>query len=281
MYAHLLLFFVGLYHVAAGPEAGSSSGGSSSNLGTSSLELFRRSWLTYKKVVENDHMEHKSMTSELESALRKYVSGRGSTAIAIADVGCGDLGLLGPLYRSLAPSLTTFTGVDLSEPALDLAQQEMAALRSTVDLQWAHEDLLRWSSAAPTAEAAAAEVGVDGSLALPPSTATRYDVVICVFSVHHLHDTDKQVFLRNVLKHRLKEGGIVLMADIFLTPNETRDGFMQRFGSHVERTWTSLSAEQKGRYVIELNVSFFVFASDIHHCILPTWHQHSHTCVGQ
>ena len=232
-----LLFIVG--HAASGSDAGSS------NLGASSMELFRRSWQTYKKVVKADHMEHAAMTSSLSAALRTHLSGK--VDICVADVGCGDLGLLAPLYRSLAPTLAAFTGVDLSEPALAMAQQELAELQGALALRWAHEDLLQWSAATST-EAA---VGVDGSLTPPPAPASevRYDVVICAFSVHHLHDMDKQLFLRNVLQHRLKPNGIVLMADVFMKPQETRDGYMQRFGSHVERTWTSLSTEEVGRCV--------------------------------
>ena len=213
-----------------------------SNQGTTSLELFRKSWLTYRQVVQEDLMEHKSMSEHLTTALRTFVHEK-NQPFSLADVGCGDLGLLAKTYRTL-PMLTSFTGVDLSQPALDLAQQELSILNGqSITIQWKQQDLLMWSQ--EKNESNEAEVMRDGkTTSLSTSSDQKYDVIVCAFSVHHLHDDQKQQFLRNIFQHRLKQGGIVLMADIFRKEGETRDVYMDRFSTHIENTWTSLQREQ-------------------------------------
>lgn len=239
----LLLFIIAGAAVGAGGD-----GLSSHNLGSSSLDLFRQSWLTYREVVKNDYMEHAAMTSSLEKALLEHVSS--SSSVAIADVGCGDLALLASLYRKL-PTLTAFTGVDLSQPALELAQGELSVLSGNVRLNWIEQDLLSWSrNEPPIHRLDSADVAPDGTPVVAPSqdgtgTTTKFDVVICAFSVHHLPDDKKQEFIKNVLQHRLNEGGIILMADVFMAPGETRDVYMDRFSTHIQKKWTLLTAEQK------------------------------------
>lgn len=220
---------------------------SSSNLGSSSLDLFRQSWLTYREVVKQDYMEHSSMTASLEKVLNGYVSTISN--VAIADIGCGDLALLASMYRKL-PTLKAFTGVDLSQPALELAKRELSILSDTAHLDWIEQDLLSWSrNEQPTRQLDSADIAPDGSSVTTPlpdgMNTAKFDVVICAFSVHHLHDEGKQEFLNNVFQHRLKENGIILMADIFRTAGETREAYMDRFSTHIEREWKLLTQEQK------------------------------------
>ena len=214
---------------------------SSNNQGTTSLDLFRKNWLTYRKVIQEDYMEHKSMSEQLSMALRTFLHEKNH--VSLADVGCGDLGSLASTYRSL-PMLSAFTGVDLSQPALDLAQKEMSLTEQSIKIRWKQQDLLVWSQEGNDGN----EVVVmdDGTTtpALSTSSDEKHDVIVCTFSVHHLHDDQKQQFLRNIFRHRLKPGGIMLMADVFMTAGETRDMYMDRFSTHIENTWTSLEREQ-------------------------------------
>ena len=216
----------------------------SNNQGVFSLDLFRKNWSAYRKVIEEDYMEHKSMSEQLSSALMKYIHEK-NRPVRLADVGCGDLALLASTYRSL-PMLTAFTGVDLSQPALDLAQKELSHTEQSMTIQWKQQDLLEWSQ--EERESHEAVVMEDGTTTPLSSSSVpsdqKYDVVVCAFSVHHLHDDQKQQFLRNIFHHRLKKGGIILMADVFMTLGETRDMYMDRFSTHIEKTWTGLQREQ-------------------------------------
>jgi hypothetical protein len=91
----------------------------SHNVGVSSLDMFQNSWSTYKSVITADHMEHKSLTEKISQVLYSWIESKKD--LSIADLGCGDLALLAPLYRTLP--LKRFTAVDMSKPALELAQE--------------------------------------------------------------------------------------------------------------------------------------------------------------
>lgn len=73
----------------------------SNNVGASSLDLFQKSWQTYKSVVSSDHMEHSSMTMRIKEIIHDWMHSDSTPKrdISISDLGCGDLALLGPVYR--------------------------------------------------------------------------------------------------------------------------------------------------------------------------------------
>ena len=220
---------------------------SSNNVGASSLEMFQQSWQTYKSVVNADLMEHASLTRKISEVVHEWIdhtsnSDKARTDLSVADLGCGDLALLGPLYSSLP--LTAFHGVDMSLPALKLAQEafQIASENSDFDshgrylsVSWKNEDLLQW------ARGIEAEYGADGSAVNVAETQQKFDIIICAFSAHHLNDQDKIRFLQALKSNRLKTNGMILMADIFRIEEEDRDSYITRFGNHIETTWNSIS----------------------------------------
>ena len=231
-------------------DATSTTSAVSSNVGASSLSLFQKSWQTYKAVVSADLMEHASMTKKISEVIHEWIEDRSSKGylksdISIADLGCGDLALLGPVYKSL--SLELLCGVDMSLAALELAQ---IAYQHSPDIGsenssslWINADLLSW------ARTVSAVQGVDGSSDSAGATdglgLQKFDIIVCAFSVHHLNDEDKIKFLEAIVNNRLKEGGMILMADIFRIKDEDRDEYLQRFSSHIDVTWNTISATEK------------------------------------
>lgn len=225
------------------------TGSLSNNVGSTSLEMFQNSWSTYKTVVHADLMEHKSLTAKISEAIHHWID-RGSSArhssmndITVADLGCGDLALLAPLYGSLP--LKKFCGVDMSLSALTLAQ---AAFSGSSDLSssstkprtlWLNDDLLNWAKTIEVDQTA------DGKLSNDHGEIEKFDIIICAFSVHHVNDEDKKRFLSAIVSNKLKASGIILMADIFRIENEDRDSYIERFGSHIEENWGVITDTQK------------------------------------
>lgn len=241
----------------------------SSNVGLSSLEMFQNSWTSYKTVVEADLMEHKSMTATLKQAIDRWIKNysilNGSPMInmSIADLGCGDLALLGPVYRALPLSL--FCGVDMSLPALKLAREGFNGFAqdniveessSRPETLWLNEDLLSWSRTIIVDQLADERLSDN-------SRIQQFDIIVCAFSVHHLNDEDKKKFLISLSENKLKKGGTILMADIFMIENEDRAAYLARFLNHINLNWDVLSEAQK-RDVLE-HVSENDYPASLHH----------------
>ena len=227
----------------------------SNNAGLTSLEMFQKSWTTYKTVVQADLMEHKSMTARIKQAIDSWIENHSilnnspKINISVADLGFGDLALLGPVYRALP--LQLFCGVDMSLPALKLAQKEFdisshhstaEELSSKPETLWLNEDLLSWSRTIEVDQIA------DGSLS-NNSRIQQFDIIVCTFSVHHLSDEDKKKVLVSLSGNKLKKGGIILMADIFMIENEDRNAYIARFLNHITHNWDVISETQKGELV--------------------------------
>ena len=88
---------------------------------TRPMTFFARHWLTYRRVLEHDLMEHRALTAALGAAIDAWLARRGPAAAAphLVDLGCGDLALLPPLLRRLP--LASWTGLDLNPAVLPLA----------------------------------------------------------------------------------------------------------------------------------------------------------------
>ena len=236
-------FCVGLTFIAVSIRTSTSAASSSNNLGPSSLELFQNSWITYKTVVNADLMEHKSMTQKLSDAIHNWINDRAlastspNSLISVADLGCGDLALLGPVYKSLP--LKLFCGVDMSLSALSHARlafagpSDVSTSEVTTSSIWLNDDILSWAKTT--------EMGSDEDT----RCIQKFDVIVCAFSVHHLDDEDKTKILTALVSNKLNKGGVILMADIFRIENEDRDEYIGRFRSHIEANWNVITPDQK------------------------------------
>ena len=124
---------------------------------------------------------------------------------------------------------------------------------SVVRTSWVNEDILSWASNTRQNHLNTIQVeqiqGVDGpsisDSSSTPGHIDKYDIVICAFSVHHLNDNDKVKFLKAIIKNKLNKDGIILMADIFRIENEDRDGYISRFGNHIEEKWNTITKQEK------------------------------------
>ncbi|MCP9848586.1 class I SAM-dependent methyltransferase [Cyanobium sp. Morenito 9A2] len=195
------------------------------------MELFERSWRTYRAVVDHDLMEHRSLTSTLGAVLGALVR----PGAAAADLGCGDLALLAPLLRSLP--LGRFEAVDAAAAVLPLAAQNLAAAAPgpvPYPCRWTHQDLLTWAQ--------------------QPDAGGGFDLISCSYALHHLLDDDKQRVLA-ALAQRLNTNGVLLIADVFRQGGESLPSYLERYTERVQTGWQVLSADQRLQVVEHLTSS--------------------------
>ncbi len=198
--------------------------------GDDSLSIFERSWQTYHLLVAHDLMQHHALGQALEQRLRAWLPERAvaglSSTLAMADLACGDLTTLAPLLRRLP--LRQLEAVDAAVGVLPQAEARLGAV--PYPCHWRAMDLLHW-----------AESGAN-------QPSGPWDLITCLFGLHHLADADKWCFLE-LVPRQLAPGGRLLIGDLFRQPLETRQAFLERYWARVN-SWTVLKPPSR-RLVID------------------------------
>lgn len=172
-------------------------------------------WQRYRKVIDANYMRHAEFSAHIERVLRSRFTGR---SFSILDLGCGDAAVLAPMLANI--EVGTYEGVDLSEPALALAEQNLKSLSCPVRLS--HSDLL-------------AALNEDHR---------RYDVIHTSYAVHHLSTDQKGEFFALVAR-RLEKDGLLLLTDVTREEDESLPVHFQRFCDWLRRDWHALSEDEK------------------------------------
>ena len=155
------------------------------------MEQFQRQWATYQKLVDADWLSHKAVGQILGSALNE----RFTRPFPILDIACGDASLM----RRVLPGTTVghYHGVDLAEPALELAARNLADVAFEIDLD--HRDFGEAMNDRPE-----------------PA-----DVSWCSLSIHHLPTEDKLRLLKAI---RAATSTFMLMYEPARRNDEDRGG---------------------------------------------------------
>lgn len=97
------------------------------------LEQFQQQWATYQKLVDSDALAHQEVGTILHRALAAVAK-----PFAFLDIACGDAG---QMRKALAGTkIRHYHGVDLSEPALELAAKKLTSVPFEVELD--HRDFV-------------------------------------------------------------------------------------------------------------------------------------------
>ena len=164
-------------------------------------------WSLYKRIVDNDYLCHRSA----KRALCEWFDGF-DRPFSFLDLGCGDAAFSAEILSGRPVS--SYTGMDLSPVALDLAMENTRRLMTPVSL--VSGDFLT------------------GIAALPAD----YDVIYIGLSLHHLSRGEKEFFFGE-LRRRVAPGGALLVYDPVLAPGESREAFMGRWVDHAEWAWNA------------------------------------------
>ncbi len=124
------------------------------------LEQFQKQWATYQKLVDEDALAHKEVGKILHFALTAIAK-----PFAFVDIACGDAGQMATALSGT--KARHYHGIDLSEPALELAAKNLAGVPFEVELD--HRDFVT-------------------ALTHRPEPA---DAAWCGLSIHHLSTEGK------------------------------------------------------------------------------------------
>ena len=169
-------------------------------------------WTLYRKVVENDYMEHTAVTGAVGTALRDF-----SHDSSVLDLGCGDAEVVFRLAEGLR--IGRYVGVDQSRAALDCARERLEGLLPSLKFRQAH--LLEFVEA----------------------TSRRFDIVLCGYALHHLSTDEKRDFFRFV-RRVMRPGGVLMAYDAFHGETETRTSYLESYIDWIADEWTEIHPEE-------------------------------------
>ena len=174
------------------------------------LEQFQKQWATYKKLVDTNALSHKEVGKILHATLRAVAE-----PFAFLDIACGDAG---QMRRALAGTrVSHYHGIDLSQPALELAAKNLAGVPFDVELD--HRDFVK-------------------ALERRPEPA---DAAWCGLSIHHL-STDGKLRLLEAIHGSTSE--MLMIHEPTLADGEDREGYLERFRRVNRPAWTFMTPEE-------------------------------------
>lgn len=174
---------------------------------------FQKQWTAYQKLVDCDCLAHRAAGAVLHGVLAAI-----DTPFTFLDIACGDASLT---RRALeGTKVSHYHGIDLAEPAIELAAAMLEGQPYEVDLD--HQDFV-------------------AAIEERPEPA---DVAWCGLSIHHLVTPDK---LRLFEAIRGMVGRTFLLYEPARRDGEDRETFIRRFLAAQSPLWGTLTAEERAQ----------------------------------
>jgi ubiquinone/menaquinone biosynthesis C-methylase UbiE len=177
------------------------------------LEIFQQQWDIYRKFLEHDYLGNAGAYAHLRAFLKSDIP----RPFALLDLACGDASGIVKAVQGLG--VTSYRGVDLSGPALDIARTNLHELPCAAELVQAD------------------------FVAAMRTLRSPADIVWISLSLHHLDTAAKRTLMREV-RQGLGEGGAFLIYEPTSNDGESRAAYLDRFEDIGRRDWTALSAHE-------------------------------------
>jgi hypothetical protein len=175
-------------------------------LDAGALAQFQQQWGTYRKLVESDCLAQR----EVGAILRRTLNQAFTKPFSFLDIACGDASMMTAALDG------TNHGIDLSQPALELAAANLRYVPFAVDLD--HRDF------------------VEAMLRRPEHA----DAAWCSLSIHHLSTSDK-LRLMKAIRGAVGVAGIFMLYEPTRRVGEDRAAFLNRFERINKGRWTVLT----------------------------------------
>jgi 2-polyprenyl-3-methyl-5-hydroxy-6-metoxy-1,4-benzoquinol methylase len=177
------------------------------------LAQFQEQWATYHKLITSNCLCH----HEVGGILRDTLNAAFASPFTFLDIACGDASVMKTALRGT--KVRHYHGIDLSQPALELAAANLAGSPFEVDLD--HRDF------------------VDAMMRRPEHA----DAAWCGLSIHHLSTPDK-LRLMKAIRGATGARGIFLLYEPTRRDNEDRAAFLERFSRTNKPLWKALTPSE-------------------------------------
>src|SRR5215468_3669702 len=177
------------------------------------LAQFQQQWATYRKLITSNDLSHREVGAILHDTLNQAFASQ----FTFLDIACGDASMMKTALRGT--KVRHYHGIDLSQPALELAAANLAGVPFEVDLD--HRDF------------------VDAMLRRPEHA----DAAWCSLSIHHLATNDK-LRLMQAIRRATGSRGIFLLYEPTRRDGEDRPAWLDRFLRTNKPRWSVLTADE-------------------------------------
>jgi methyltransferase family protein len=178
------------------------------------LAVFQQQWQTYQKLVDGNYLSHREVYGILHQVLVGNFAHRPFNFLELA---CGDAGSTAEAL--MGTTIQHYHGLDLSEPALEMARRNLEKLPCPVELE--EGDFIAAMRGRPEAA----------------------DVVWLGLSLHHLDPAGKRELMGEV-HNMIGDQGLFLVYEPILLPGESRDAYMERVEGTHRPLWKSLTTQE-------------------------------------
>jgi len=175
---------------------------------------FFQQWTIYRSVIEHNYMHHDEIGQQLDALLENV-----SKKVSILDLGCGDAEIIA---RTKHPDkIRSYTGVDLSEMALEFAREKLA--KHPFETIFVLEDYASFLKA----------------------SRENYDIILVGFTLHHLNSAAKTLFFQYA-KQALSANSDsrLIIYDVVRRSDETQYQFIARMCQYFQKHWQVFSSSQ-------------------------------------
>lgn len=161
-------------------------------------------------------MHHRDFAHHSNSVFQKALPT--GDPLHILDCGCGDAYYISQQLRGI--SLGSYTGLDMSEFALSKAEENTNILNGPTYLKqgYMQELIAREES--------------------------KYDIIYCSFSMHHLQDNEKVQFI-NRCYDLLSENGFLIVIDVLRNDGQLREEYIEEYISWIGQCWEKIEQDDK------------------------------------
>jgi ubiquinone/menaquinone biosynthesis C-methylase UbiE len=174
------------------------------------LGQFQQAWATYRKLIDGDCLSQREVSNILHDCLNSFFP----SSFSFLDIACGDASMMKTALRGT--KVRHYHGIDLSQPALNIAAANLAGIPCEVDLD--HCDFVEAMTRRPE----------------------HADAAWCSLSIHHL-STDDKLALMKAIRRATGERGMFQLYEPTRQPGEDRAAFMDRFHRVNKPLWSVLT----------------------------------------
>lgn len=189
----------------------------SQSISPRSNELFNNQWTLYQKILNNNYMGHR----EIYDVLHEFLITNFQKPFKMLELGCGDATFTAKAL--LDTSIVSYTGIDLSKAALEIANVNIASIQCSKSFTEG-----------------------DFSELVPKLVKTQqdsFDVILISFALHHLLLEQKDDIIAQLFS-LLTSNGVFILIDVVRKPEEDRETYIRRYLDEVKKSWYLVTSEE-------------------------------------
>lgn len=170
-------------------------------------------WSLYNTVIQENYMAHR----EVIESVKQRVSTSGNHGLRVLEVGCGDAYVVSQLAQDL--NISRYLGIEL-------AGQAIACARTNLEERVGQIDFVQGDMSRKTGE-----------------LTGEFELIIAGYTIHHLQLADKQRMFTN-FGRLLSANGKLIVYDLVLHPDDSRESFLGRAVDYFDIHWTALDRDR-------------------------------------